>query len=823
MKLTSALITAAVAVLVAVHHQPAVAAKPAAMVIYAFGQVQAKDANGVTRPLRKGDRVFSGDTVETQRGRSQIQFTDKGFASLQPNTEYRIDDYNFEGKADGNERSFLSLIKGSVRLVTGIVGRANKQNFRLRTKVATIGIRGTSGKVTHCDSGCGARGPGTSLAGYGGIWDLDSGSFKGPVKSGQAKFCDGGSCFDLAGFDQREDVTGEQELEELAGEKETEPAFTQGELANHDGDLLIPNAAGGDTVLGEQLEFVENLIGADTTSDLDPGLPGQFFGNSDAGNGLTIVTRGGLPIAAIQVNNENAGPFDSDISFLASDIDVLRQAIDAFPDQQVVTAGNQALTRIEQNHAAEVAAMRANPATIAPEDFGLTSDGLLTKGRFVDGFLLDAEVDRVSGLLWKDFRELTGFRSEHFIYGIDPGPIAFMDQGTYTFSGGTFSTAADGSSIGLGVTSGSLVVNFGLGTGTIDMIVNHSPMLFDISGSFQFGALTGAGRKFFSNAGTVIDAEDIGAVPHCCYPVKIDGFFSGVNSATAAPPAAGVAYNILAGKDILGVAGFRLSASGPLPAPTEVVLGYAMNFDDFGQSHINGLAGGDSTAAGAVININPFNSATTSSGDTFNRATSTIAETGSNALLSADWTRFGEPGGTPVNYSVYTPTAVNGVDGAPLGHFHAIYTTAPTPVPVIASMTGIGYFTTRVGGTTWTANFGAGGASFEQATAMTAAFTANFTTGMMDSVSYYGNFPSGNFGLASAAPVPFSGGWNNNLQGSVSGFGGCTSSCAFYGTSAWAFAGPNAEGIIASFQGNTASGDPNVAVSGTTANVPGPY
>jgi len=175
------------------------AASPAAQVIYAFGQVQASAAAGKARQLRKGDRVFPGETVATRRGRAQIRFTDGGFASLQPHTQYRIDDYHFEGRADGQERSFLSLIKGSVRLVTGIIGKSHRKNFRLKTKVATIGIRGTSGKISHCDSDCNGLPRGTRLQGYGGEWDLASGSFSGPVAAGDAYLCDGNTCRQLQG------------------------------------------------------------------------------------------------------------------------------------------------------------------------------------------------------------------------------------------------------------------------------------------------------------------------------------------------------------------------------------------------------------------------------------------------------------------------------------------------------------------------------------------------------------------------------------------------------------------------------------------------
>ena len=51
--------------------------------------------------------IESGESIRTINGRTQIRFTDGGFVALQPNTQYRLEDYNFEGTVDGSEKSFL--------------------------------------------------------------------------------------------------------------------------------------------------------------------------------------------------------------------------------------------------------------------------------------------------------------------------------------------------------------------------------------------------------------------------------------------------------------------------------------------------------------------------------------------------------------------------------------------------------------------------------------------------------------------------------------------------------------------------------------------
>ena len=123
----------------------------AGKVVYSFGQVEGFGADGVTRPLARGDILDSGDSISTANGRAQVRFTDGGFVALQPNTTYRLDEYVYDGTIDGTEKSLFHLVEGGIRLVTGLIGRSNKRNFHLTTPVATIGIRGTSGLVSHLE------------------------------------------------------------------------------------------------------------------------------------------------------------------------------------------------------------------------------------------------------------------------------------------------------------------------------------------------------------------------------------------------------------------------------------------------------------------------------------------------------------------------------------------------------------------------------------------------------------------------------------------------------------------------------------------------
>ncbi len=139
----------------------------AGRVEFTIGGATVSGANGQQRPLSKGADLDTGDTVRTaENGRAQIRFTDGAYVSLQPNTEFAIKDYHFEGKTDGSERGLFALARGAMRTVTGFIGRVNRNRYQITTPTATIGIRGTGGQIAILNDGS------TLVSGSSGIWTL---------------------------------------------------------------------------------------------------------------------------------------------------------------------------------------------------------------------------------------------------------------------------------------------------------------------------------------------------------------------------------------------------------------------------------------------------------------------------------------------------------------------------------------------------------------------------------------------------------------------------------------------------------------------------
>lgn len=121
-------------------------------VIFKSGDVSITRADNTVAQAEKNTSLNAGDTLETRDGRVQFSLVDGGKVSLQPNSIFKINKYEFSGKEDGSEFAFVELIKGGLRTITGLIGHKNRERYQLKTAVATIGIRGTEFTVNFNDN-----------------------------------------------------------------------------------------------------------------------------------------------------------------------------------------------------------------------------------------------------------------------------------------------------------------------------------------------------------------------------------------------------------------------------------------------------------------------------------------------------------------------------------------------------------------------------------------------------------------------------------------------------------------------------------------------
>lgn len=135
--------TALAMALAAIYPLQALAAPSAGVAQFTTGEVSLRRTDGKTDALVKGKDIESGQAIITGLdGRAQVKFSDGGVVSLQPGTEFKV--ANYVDKADPKEDRFLvDLLRGSMRAITGLIGKRNRENYRVTTTTATIGIRGS--------------------------------------------------------------------------------------------------------------------------------------------------------------------------------------------------------------------------------------------------------------------------------------------------------------------------------------------------------------------------------------------------------------------------------------------------------------------------------------------------------------------------------------------------------------------------------------------------------------------------------------------------------------------------------------------------------
>lgn len=135
----------------------------AGKVLFASGTVTVKSKRHKNTVLKRGSKVWPGDTVFTGKDSSvQIRAGDGSFISLKANTKLIIAAHKHTGPIE-KQHSSIELVKGGMRAVTGLIGKNKPDNFRIKARGSTIGIRGTEFVVQICDKDeCNAARPGES-------------------------------------------------------------------------------------------------------------------------------------------------------------------------------------------------------------------------------------------------------------------------------------------------------------------------------------------------------------------------------------------------------------------------------------------------------------------------------------------------------------------------------------------------------------------------------------------------------------------------------------------------------------------------------------
>lgn len=122
---------------------PMQALSAAGTVQFAAGDVQLR-RGPQTSAIGKGAAVEGGDVVLTgPAGRAQIRFSDGGLVALYPDSQFTVTRYADTGDAT-QDHFAVSLLRGGMRAITGLIGKRNPQNYKVITPTAVVGIRGSA-------------------------------------------------------------------------------------------------------------------------------------------------------------------------------------------------------------------------------------------------------------------------------------------------------------------------------------------------------------------------------------------------------------------------------------------------------------------------------------------------------------------------------------------------------------------------------------------------------------------------------------------------------------------------------------------------------
>lgn len=128
----------------------------AASVVFATGAANVIGVDGKVRKAERGSVLEAGETVDTGDGKAQLRFRDGASISLQPGTQFRVEQFRFTGqggRAGEDDRVVMRFLKGALRAVSGLIGKERREQYRMDTVVGTIGIRGTEYGATLGDDG----------------------------------------------------------------------------------------------------------------------------------------------------------------------------------------------------------------------------------------------------------------------------------------------------------------------------------------------------------------------------------------------------------------------------------------------------------------------------------------------------------------------------------------------------------------------------------------------------------------------------------------------------------------------------------------------
>lgn len=128
----------------------------AGTVTHLAGTLSVQTQQGQKRLLGVNSSVENGDLLTTEEGTyARIKFADGAEVVMRPSSQLRVDSFVYDADKPESGNFVVSMLRGGLRAITGLIGKKRPENVKVNTNTATIGIRGTHFGALLCQSDCG--------------------------------------------------------------------------------------------------------------------------------------------------------------------------------------------------------------------------------------------------------------------------------------------------------------------------------------------------------------------------------------------------------------------------------------------------------------------------------------------------------------------------------------------------------------------------------------------------------------------------------------------------------------------------------------------
>ncbi len=123
---------------------PSFAQKAQGYVLEVSGNVTGQLGAGQPVKVEKGQTLVNNATITTSpNSYAVLKFEDGTSVLLKENTSFQVQNYAYNPKVPEDASAIFNLVRGGLRMLTGLVTSRNRDALKVATPVVTMGIRGT--------------------------------------------------------------------------------------------------------------------------------------------------------------------------------------------------------------------------------------------------------------------------------------------------------------------------------------------------------------------------------------------------------------------------------------------------------------------------------------------------------------------------------------------------------------------------------------------------------------------------------------------------------------------------------------------------------